>query len=152
MEGLTIPNFCAVDEAQRIFRGGQPGDMDWLLLKGLGVEQVIKLNEDSEGSDEGALNVGMQLYKVQIPLVEQLIIKPTFDYLNDAVGFIGPGTFIHCEHGQDRTGLVCALYRLWICKWPKAQAEEEMLRIGFHKALWGLWSAWELAKAPTLNK
>ena len=144
----AIPNFAAVDAEKKIFRGGQPVlPANWEWLKSQGVNQVIKLNEDSEGSDEGALDCGLLLYKVQIPAVQQLITKPDGQYLIDAVGFIDEGTFIHCEHGRDRTGLVCALYRIWKCGWDKRDAEEEMLRFGFHKALWGLWSTWEQAKA-----
>ena len=145
---MIIPNFAAVEVDAKIFRGAQPvASEDWQFLKDLGVEQVIKLNEDSEGSDDGALDLGMILYKCPISALSQAvpgIVTP--DWFQDAVGFISPGTFIHCEHGQDRTGLVVALYRFWEQKWPKSLAEAEMIRHGFHKLLFGLWEAWERAK------
>jgi protein tyrosine/serine phosphatase len=30
--------------------------------------------------------------------------------------------FVHCQHGADRTGLICAAYRLVICGWTKEEA------------------------------
>ncbi len=55
-----------------------------------------------------------------------------------------PGAvFVHCKHGQDRTRLVIAYYRVMFCGWSKATAEQEMLAWGFRKANVGLWEAWE---------
>ena len=54
---------------------------------------------------------------------------------------VAPGTFVHCAHGQDRTGLVVAVYRVRH-GWTKAQAQAEMLRLGFHPTLLGLWQSW----------
>lgn len=45
--------------------------------------------------------------------------------------------FVHCQHGADRTGTMCAVYRIVVCGWNKKDAIEEMTRggYGFH-ALW----------------
>ncbi len=60
-----------------------------------------------------------------------------------AVSAIGPGTLVHCEHGQDRTGVAIGLYRLHT-GWTEEHAEDEMLAHGFHRSLIGLWEWWEL--------
>ena len=41
---------------------------------------------------------------------------------------------VHCRHGSDRTGLVCATYRVLVQDWTKEEAIEEMLLgdYGFH--------------------
>jgi len=39
--------------------------------------------------------------------------------------------FVHCERGADRTGMMCAMYRMVVCGWPKPQAIEEMKNGGF---------------------
>ena len=41
---------------------------------------------------------------------------------------------VHCYHGADRTGLVCAAYRIVVQGWPKEKAIDEMLHggYGFH--------------------
>lgn len=139
----TIPNFDVVDLDNRIYRGGQPTTNEqWQALSNAGVKQVIKLNEDSEGSDDGALMVGrMDVFRIGISTTEQIVTQPDPQYLIDAVGFIKPGTFVHCSHGQDRTGLVIGLYRLKQ-GWSKYKAQSEMEAHGIHWDLFGLAKAW----------
>jgi len=140
-----IPNFHIVDIEKKIWRGGQPVDQDWQYLKTCGFKQVIKLNTDGEGSDSPFVGDGT-LYKCPITLDQQLLYTP-IQIVIDAAGFIGPNTFIHCEHGLDRTGLICAVYRV-MSGWSKERAEQEMLTLGFHKELLGLWHAWLEYAAP----
>lgn len=39
--------------------------------------------------------------------------------------------FVHCEHGADRTGTLCAAYRVAVDGWTKQQAVDEMTQGGF---------------------
>ena len=41
------------------------------------------------------------------------------------------GVLIHCKHGQSRTGLIAAMYRLVYQGWSKAQVLDEMRNGGF---------------------
>ncbi len=43
---------------------------------------------------------------------------------------------VHCQHGADRTGLMCAIYRVAVQGWTKEEAIREMTQggYGFHKA------------------
>ena len=43
--------------------------------------------------------------------------------------------FVHCQHGADRTGLMCAIYRIAVQGWSKDEAIAEMTggSFGFHK-------------------
>jgi len=45
--------------------------------------------------------------------------------------------FVHCRHGADRTGMMCAIYRIAVQGWSKDEAIEEMTKggFGFHR-LW----------------
>jgi hypothetical protein len=42
---------------------------------------------------------------------------------------------VHCHHGADRTGTMCALYRIAIQGWTKEDAIQEMVQggYGFHE-------------------
>ena len=42
---------------------------------------------------------------------------------------------VHCQHGADRTGTLCALYRITVQGWSKEDAVREMTKgeFGFHK-------------------
>lgn len=136
-----IPNFYQVDVGRNIRRGGQPIGLDYDLLGKLGISRILKLNTDSEGSDQLALDMGMSVFLCPISSLQQVLTEPDKQSLIDALDFIDNDTFIHCEHGQDRTGLLVAMYR--VSKgWSKEAAEQEMLSLGFHKLLLGLWEFW----------
>jgi len=131
-----------VNFGPELWRGGQPEEpADWEHLAGLGVNQVIKLNAHWEGIDQ-VLGL-MKLFYCPLSPVQQVFTEPDLQQIRDAVAFIEPGTFIHCTHGQDRTGLVVGAYRVSRCGWTKEQAYYEMLERGFHPILLGLAKAWE---------
>jgi protein tyrosine/serine phosphatase len=152
-----IPNLALVSPG--IYRGGQPSDEGWRYLRSLGVTNVIKLNTDAEATDEPARQLGMTVIDFPINLRQQLGLEPldlnyawVFDELRaDVNRNVNQGLFIHCEHGQDRTGWFVAQYRMFMQGWSKASAEKEMLAHGFHKVLRGLWSYWESLK-PTAGQ
>lgn len=131
-----VPNLRQVGPG--VWRGGQPTDEGWTYLLSLGLTSVVKLNEQSEGRDSPAFSG----YYDPISISEQLLKVPTAK-VDTAVSHIAPGTYVHCSHGQDRTGIVVAVYRVKHDGWTKQRAEGEMLANGFHKELHGLWDFWE---------
>jgi protein tyrosine/serine phosphatase len=135
-----IPNFDRVEA--EVYRGGQPTHEGWLYLQSLGVTNVVKLNRESEGSDREAEALGMTVHRFPISYSEQIFGRVNSNTVWNAVQGITAHTFIHCEHGQDRTGLVVACDRV-ARNTPKNVAEQEMLRHGFHQSLRGLWKFWE---------
>jgi tyrosine-protein phosphatase SIW14 len=51
---------------------------------------------------------------------------------------------VHCQHGQDRTGLVIAAYRVRVLGWAKQAAWNEALQYGYRDWLnFGLNQTWE---------
>lgn len=130
-----IPNLHTVSLG--VFRGGQPDKKGWAFLRRLGVTNVIKLNTPGEGSDDPAVALGMTVHCHPISLAE-MIVWVDKDKLNQAVREIRYGTFVHCSHGQDRTGVAIYLYRRQQ-GWSKDKALRELMNLGFHKELHGLW-------------
>ena len=47
--------------------------------------------------------------------------------------------YVHCLHGKDRTGFMCAVYRMQIQAFPFKNAVSEMFSFGFHKLPYLLW-------------
>ena len=47
---------------------------------------------------------------------------------------------VHCHYGADRTGVLCAAYRVAVQGWSKQQAIDEMTRggMGFHPLCQGM--------------
>lgn len=143
-----IANFAAVDADLGIYRGGQPAAAGWVYLNSIGVSNVVKLNLREEGADPP---VDGTFTFVPISPAEQLLGVSRLK-LDLAVAGIGPGTYIHCEHGQDRTGLIVACWRVNVQHWTKAAAEQEMLAHGFHKSLLGLWEFWKGFASRSLSR
>jgi len=45
----------------------------------------------------------------------------------------GQPVFVHCREGEDRTGMMVAVYRMVVQDWPKGKAMAEMKRMGFNE-------------------
>lgn len=48
-------------------------------------------------------------------------------------------TYVHCLHGKDRTGFMCAMYQMRVKKMPYDKAIKEMFDFGFHKSIYLWW-------------
>ena len=46
--------------------------------------------------------------------------------------------FVDCQFGEDRTGMIIALYRVFYQGWTAADAYDEWVKDGFHTYLIGL--------------
>ena len=138
-----IENLFAVE--QGIFRGGDPTPEGWAWLKGEGVKIVIKLNTCSEGTDAVAEKLGMIVHRFPINWFYQTIWHPSDRLLHAAVSLLQAGSYVHCEHGEDRTGIVVGCFRL-SQGWTKEDAWAEMIGHRFHIGLQGLVRAWERQK------
>lgn len=160
----NIVNFAVVNAKKAIYRGGQPDTNGFAYLKSIGVSNIVKLNLEPEGpgwkdsdwamAQGGVMTEGVAQARVTdftgftvsyLPItLEQQLLGPVPWVAHAARQMQAmPGTFVHCEHGQDRTGLVVACYRVKAMGWTKADAEKEMLEHGFHKELHGLHEYWE---------
>jgi protein tyrosine/serine phosphatase len=150
----TIPNFAAVNERQKIYRGGEPGEEEgWRHLKSLGVTTVVKLNTEDESCDDGATRNGMKILRRPITTGQQIFGSPDSKTIRSAVKAMRRGSvFVHCgsksrskpnsfwalfdiQGGQDRTGLVVGCYRVWVEHQKKAKARAEMKSFHFHALL-----------------
>ena len=141
-----IPHLALVEPS--IWRGGQPTDAGWVWLKEAGVSNVVKLNTFTEGEDAFAYNrLKMKLQYEPMDTMEQLWTGPDPASVKRALGAISPGTFVHCEHGQDRTGLIIGLHRIEEGT-NAAAAWQEMTNHGFHPALLGLTKYWNTHSHP----
>jgi len=155
-----IPNLLQVDKG--IWRGGQPETaVDWQqLAQELKLAFVLKLNvaDNPQIPEPGATVMGMKVIYMPLDWVEQTFGEPPIDYLVKTSELINTcrlpmpdgGVFVHCTHGQDRTGVVVGAYRVLSQGWTKEAAYKEMLDNGFHPLLRGLCWAWDaLPDNPT---
>ena len=101
----------------------------------LGIKTVVNLR--SFHSDAGMTGVAAGNY-------EHIAMKAWHPEEEDIVRFLRIVTdpqrvpvLVHCQHGADRTGTMCAIYRIAVQGWSKEEALREMKDggFGFH----GVW-------------
>jgi len=128
-----LPNLHQVTPT--LYRGAQPTAVGMRQLKGMGIKTVLNLrsfNSDREELGDTGLAYEHISMKAWRPEREDIIrfLQITTD--NDRTP-----VFVHCQHGADRTGLMCAVYRVAVCNWTKAEAIREMTQGGFgHHTIW----------------
>src|SRR5258708_2423011 len=154
-----VPNF--VEVGPKLLRGGQPSAEGWKWLKEEnGVTAVVKLNYESEGSDDEARRLGLRVIVNSIEPAgldgksPEAILNaaletrgvPSDESLATAVRALDAHqrlVYAHCSHGQDRTWLVVGVYRVLHDGLTKDDAYREMLHNHFHAGLHGLHEFWE---------
>jgi protein tyrosine/serine phosphatase len=130
-EGL--PNLHQVTPI--LYRGAQPTAAGMRQLKAMRVKTVVNLR--SFNSDREELGDTGLAY-------ERIYMKAWHPEREDIIRFLGIVTdksrapfFVHCQHGADRTGLMCAIYRVAIEGRTKEEAIKEMTEGGFgHHTIW----------------
>ena len=130
IEKNGLPNFHKV--SQDLYRGAQPTATGIRQLKDMGIKTIINLRSFRSDRDEiGNVNIGyVHIYmKAWHPEEEEVV-----NFLKIVTDKNKTPVFVHCQHGADRTGLMCAIYRVAVCGWSKKSAVDEMIYggYGFH--------------------
>ena len=112
-----------------LYRGAQPTAAGMKQLQALGVKTVINLrarhsdHKIAAGTSQNRAHFKMQPWHCD----EDEVVW----FLKAATDTNNLPAFVHCERGADRTGVMCAMYRIVVCDWTKAQALDEMKNGGF---------------------
>jgi tyrosine-protein phosphatase SIW14 len=121
--------------SENLYRGAQPEEEGYAELAKLGIKTIVCLRTD----DEDSKHLGdLPIRCVHIPMKtwspsdEQVV-----EFLKVATDKKRLPVFVHCKHGSDRTGVMCAMYRVVVEGWSNQAAAEEMVKgeFGFHP-LW----------------
>lgn len=131
-----IPNFYKVEDG--IYRGGQPDVAGVLYLKSLGIKTVIDLNDDLDSWQKESINLSMNYINLAYVPMSGFLYPKAIDVDKALAALAAKDNrpiYIHCLHGQDRTGLMIGIYRVEVEGWSKEKAHEEMMEHGFHPEL-----------------
>jgi protein tyrosine phosphatase (PTP) superfamily phosphohydrolase (DUF442 family) len=118
-----------------LYRSAQPSAAGMKNLKAMGIETIINLR--SFHSDRDKIKETGLAY-------EHIYMKAWHPEDGEAVRFLQIVTnpkrtpvLVHCQHGADRTGAMCAIYRVAVQGWNREEALREMTDggFGFH----GIW-------------
>lgn len=127
-----LANFYRVSPV--LLRGAQPDAAGFKTLEEMGVKTVVNLRFFHDDGDVKPKDSKLDFKRIHF--------TPVFPEDADMVKFlkivIDPDkqpVFVHCQHGSDRTGTMCALYRIAIQGWSKEDAIQEMRDggYGFHE-------------------
>ncbi len=128
-----LPNLHKVSD--QLYRGAQPTAEGIKQLEKLGVKTVVNLRfvlsdrDKLKGTALGYEHINMTTF---YPVTGDVVrfLKIVTDPNRTPV-------FAHCQHGADRTGTMCAVYRIAVQGWSKDEAIEEMTKGGFgHHPIW----------------
>lgn len=137
-----------------IWRGAQPYKRGFQRLMQSGVKTVVNLREEQYSiDDEKKLVEELGMHYVSIPLrpfdvPEDHKIEQFLELMANAERHT---VFVHCLHGMDRTGMMCAIYRMKAHDWTFEDTYEEMIKMGFHEPFTNL-RQMVLKTASSLNK
>ena len=126
-----LPNFGRVNE--RLYRGGQPGKEGIKKLARLGVNTIINLRDDDQNAvaeEAAAKAAGLRYFNV--PFKE--LGRPSDADVDRVLSLIDAKdngvVFVHCHKGEDRTGMIVALYRITHDNWTDDEAIHEAKQFG----------------------
>lgn len=134
-----VHNFHQVSD--HLYRGAQPTTEGFRNLSRLGIKTIIDLRESGGRSvseqraveADGMRYISMPMSGIHAPSDEQVakLLAMVDDNANGPV-------FIHCRRGADRTGTICACYRISHDHWQNQRALDEAKSFGmawFEKAM-----------------
>ena len=126
-----VPNLHKITDG--LYRSAQPTARGMENLKAMGIRTVVNLRSSHTDRDE----IGKTALRR-----EHINMTAWSPEVEDAVSFLKIVTntnstpvLFHCRHGADRTGAMCAVYRIAVQGWTKEDAVQEMTGggFGFHR-------------------
>ena len=131
LEAPPLANFHRV--SKELYRGAQPTREGMKRLAAMGIKAVVNLRQtasDRTRLDGTGLNYE-HIHMVALRMSDDDVIR----FLRIVTEPARTPVFVHCRLGADRTGAMCAMYRIVVCGWSKAEAINEMIHggFGFHK-------------------
>ena len=126
-----VPNFYQV--SQDLYRSGQPTAVGMRALRKMAIKTVVNLRTFHSDLDEiGDTGLGYKQIAMQAWNSEK---RDILRFLKIATDDTRTPVLVHCKHGSDRTGVICAAYRIVVCGWSKQEAIDEMINggFGFHR-------------------
>ena len=135
--------------APGVYRGEQPGAAGYATLKRLGIKTVIDLRT-SESEKTQVEAAGMKAIAVPIEMTRKGLRQKVDQVVALMADPANQPVYVHCRHGQDRTGIVVAAYRMTQDNWSLKDVEAEMQSFGFND-VWTNFKAFIRTYTPQSN-
>ena len=123
-----VPNFHKVDD--NLYRSAQPDAEGMKNLKKFGIKTIINLRSAHSDDDEiGKLEFKTYHIKIKTWNMKDKYGVAFLKIVSDKKNY---PILVHCRHGADRTGTMCAVYRIVVQGWTKKEALKEMQDGGYN--------------------
>lgn len=131
---VGVPNLHRVTAG--LYRAAQPEAEGFAQLQARGIRSVISLRQTV---DDAAIAAGTGLVLHRVPMKSRYVAEQGEAKIVMVMRLLyvelhkGP-VLLHCHHGADRTGVICALYRILSQGWSREAALSELVNggYGFH--------------------
>jgi protein tyrosine/serine phosphatase len=132
LEGLKgVENVGRV--APGIYRGSAPGSKGLDSLKAIGVRTVVNLRHyHGSREEEWCRERGLGYEPIVTASSRALADEDVRRFLEIVTDPSRQPVYVHCWRGKDRTGALCAIYRMAVEGWPLEAARAEMESFGFY--------------------
>lgn len=117
--------------APDIYRGSQPAAEGYHTLKKMGIKTVINLRA-RHSEKEAVESSGMKYIEFPIHMIKDVKEETVWSIVDAMTNPLNKPLYIHCALGQDRTGIIAAIYRMEVQGWSSTEAEKEMQDFGFN--------------------
>lgn len=134
-----ISNLAEVEPG--IWRGQIPTRADLKELKGKGVKTVIDLQDEERHTwreEKDAKSLDLKYFNIPMRRSKAVDMEAFKKFLIIASDPANKPLYVHCHGGQDRTGVMLALYRVEVDGWSHDKAYDEMLKHGYHRMFYRL--------------
>ena len=128
-----VPNLHKVTD--NLYRSAQPTAEGMSNLAELGIKTVINLRDNHSDKDEiGELPLNARRIEIFAGNMKDEYVEEFLSIVNDTSAV---PVLVHCLHGADRTGTMCAMYRILCQGWSPNDAINEMENGGYgYHSIW----------------
>ncbi|MGZ3722572.1 MAG: phosphatase domain-containing putative toxin [Bdellovibrionales bacterium] len=131
---IDIPRFAKVTDT--IYRGSRPDEQTIAALAQMNIHTILNL-EDNDEAIAAEIQIASR-YGIQVISTPMSgFWRPHENQVLQSLNVLAAGrmVYVHCQHGEDRTGLIVGLYRVGYQGWTPQAAWLEMQANGFHRIL-----------------
>ncbi len=123
-----IERFARIDTD--VYRGGSPTDSGLKSLKRAGVRTLVCLRDDVPYRETAGV-LGLRIEHIPLSALDTPSRESILRFLDIVTDPALRPVFFHCRQGEDRTGVMAAIYRMQVQGWPPEAAAAEMKAFGF---------------------
>ena len=133
VECAGVPNLHKINDS--LYRSAQPTAEGMTNLVSLGINTVVNLRDNHSDDDE----IGDLPLKAR--RIEIFTANMKEEYVDEFLAIVADAdaapVLVHCQHGADRTGTMCAMYRIMCEGWSVDDAIDEMKNGGYgYHSIW----------------